>query len=58
MGRGAAGVPRVVPERHRPHQPPVRRYAIVIGDARSLTIGTAAGNTTTEYDVTIDQLAR
>ena len=38
--------------------PSAGRYAIVIADSRSLTIGSAVGTTTTDYYVTIDQLAR
>ncbi|MEO7094936.1 MAG: hypothetical protein ABI175_16880, partial [Polyangiales bacterium] len=37
--------------------PSAGRYAIAIADSRSLTIGTAVGTTTTDYYVTIDQLA-
>lgn len=37
--------------------PSAGRYAIVIADARSLTLDTAVGTTTTDYYVTIDQLA-
>lgn len=37
--------------------PSAGRYAIVIADSRSLTIGTAVGTTTTDYYVTLEQLA-
>lgn len=38
--------------------PSAGRYAFVIADTRSLTLGSAVGGATSEYYVTIDQLAR